>query len=125
MIARHIYMHPIRYAALLALAVFALLLPGVTHEARAAESTALLPDLVADPPDGVELSTSTNSETHVTSMLLRFNGYIHNKGPGAVDFRGSRTAVQLSPAKAEKVKKAEEKKEPLNSPEIEAELAAS
>jgi hypothetical protein len=125
MIARHTYTHRIRYAALLATAVFALLLPGVTHEAHAAGSAALLPDLVADPPDGVELATSTNGTTHVTSMLLRFNGYIHNKGPGAVDFRGTRTAVQLSPAKAEKVKKAEEKKEPLNSPEIEAELAAS
>jgi hypothetical protein len=125
MVARHTYTHRIRYAALLATAVFALLLPGVTHEAHAAGSAALLPDLVADPPDGVELATSTNGTTHVTSMLLRFNGYIHNKGPGAVDFRGSRTAVQLSPAKAEKVKKAEEKKEPLNSPEIEEELAAS
>jgi Lysyl oxidase/Bacterial Ig domain len=125
MFARHVYTHPICYAALLALVVFALLLPGVTHEAHAAGSAALLPDLVADPPDGVELATSTNGTTHVTSMLLRFNGYIHNKGPGAVDFRGSRTAVQLSPAKAERVKKAEEKKEPLNSPEIEEELAAS
>ena len=125
MIARHFYTHPVRYVALLALAVFALLLPGATHQAHAAGSAALLPDLVADPPDGVELSDSTNSTTHVTSMLLRFNGYIHNKGPGAVDFRGSRVASQLSPAKERRVKEAEEKREPLGSPEIEAELAAT
>ena len=125
MIARHIYMHPIRYAALLASAVFTLLLPGVTHEARAAGSTALLPDLVADPPTDIGLETDMNGSTHTSSYLLRFNGYIHNKGPGAVDFRGSRVASKLSPAKEQRVKEAEEKKEPLESPELEEELAAS
>ena len=121
--ARHIYTHLVRYAALLALAVFVLSTSAGTHQAHAAGSSTLLPDLVADPPDSIGLST--DSSTGSSRLLLRFNGYIHNKGPGAVDFRGSRTAVTLGSAKAEKVKKAEEKKEPLNSPEIEAELAAS
>jgi hypothetical protein len=122
MVARHIYMHPIRCAALLASAVFALLLGGVTHEARAAESTALLPDLVADPPDGVEVKPYSSESS--TRLLIRFNGYIHNKGPGAVDFRGTRTAVKLSPANEQQLKEDEEQKQPV-SPELEKELATS
>jgi hypothetical protein len=122
MIARHVYTHPIRYAALLASAAFALLLGGVTHVARAAESTALLPDLVADPPDGVEVKPYSSEGT--TRLLIRFNGYIHNKGPGAVDFRGTRTAVKLSAANEQKLKEDEEQKKSI-SPELEKELAAS
>ncbi|HEY1450659.1 MAG TPA: lysyl oxidase family protein [Solirubrobacteraceae bacterium] len=91
-------------------------------EARASGSTALLPDLVADPPDGMELVTDTSTKT--ARMLLRFNGYIHNKGPGALDFRGTRVAPQLSKEVEEAVKKAEEKKAVLPQP-IEEELAAS
>jgi hypothetical protein len=65
-----------------------LLLAGVFPQARAASESTLLPNLVADPPDGMILETSTiEGSTH---LLLRFNGYVHNTGPGAVDFRGSR-----------------------------------
>jgi hypothetical protein len=82
----------------------------------------LLPNLVADPPDNISQETSvTEGEA---KLLLRFNGYIHNKGPGAVDFRGSRVAPKLSPEVEAKVKHAEEKKEPLPQ-SIEEELAAS
>jgi Lysyl oxidase/Bacterial Ig domain len=122
MIARHLHNHSLRYLALLALAVPATLLSGVNHEARASSPEPLLPDLVADPPDGIELATDSSTETN--RLLLRFNGYIHNKGPGAVDFRGTRVAAKLSSANEKKVKEAEEKDEGLPQ-SIEEELAAS
>jgi Lysyl oxidase/Bacterial Ig domain len=122
MIARDLHRHSVRYLALLALAAPATLLSGVTHEARASSPEPLLPDLVADPPDGIELAT--DSSTGTNRLLLRFNGYIHNKGPGAVDFRGTRVAPKLSAANEKKVKEAEEKKEGLPQG-IEEELAAS
>jgi hypothetical protein len=122
MIARYLHRHALSYVALLALAASAMLLGGATHQAHAAGSTALLPDLVADPPDGIELAT--DSSTGTNRLLLRFNGYIHNKGPGAVDFRGTRVAPKLSAANEKKVKEAEEKKEGLPQG-IEEELAAS
>jgi hypothetical protein len=61
--------------------------------AHASGSAPLLPNLVADPPDGVELVTS-NVENE-SRLLLRFNGYVHNAGPGALDFRGSRARPQV------------------------------
>jgi hypothetical protein len=63
-------------------------------QARGAE--ALLPNLVADPPAGISLETSTTEgglkKEATPQLLLRFNGYIHNLGPGPVDFRGSRSS---------------------------------
>ena len=105
--------------------IVASLLLVVLHPARGAASeppSPKLPDLVADPPDAIGLSTDSSSGT--PHLLLRFNGYIHNKGPGAVDFRGARVAPTLSPETEKKVKEAEEKQEGLP-PAIEAELAAS
>jgi len=107
------------------LLIVAGLLLVVLHPARGAASeppSPKLPDLVADPPDAIGLSTDSSSGT--PHLLLRFNGYIHNKGPGAVDFRGSRVVPTLSPETEKKVKEAEEKQEGLP-PAIEAELAAS
>jgi hypothetical protein len=67
----------------------ALLLAGsALHLAHASEPVPLLPELVADPPDNASLSTSS-LEGH-TRLLLRFNGYLHNDGEGALDIRGSR-----------------------------------
>ena len=48
----------------------------------------LLPNLIADPPDNATLVTSSGEGS--TRLLLRFNGYVHNAGPGALDIRGSR-----------------------------------
>jgi hypothetical protein len=101
------------------------LLLGVLRPALGAASqtpSPTLPDLVADAPDAIGLSTDSSSGS--PRLLLRFNGYIHNIGPGALDFRGSRVAPTLSPATEQEVKEAEEKKEGLPA-EIEAELAAS
>ncbi len=66
----------------------ALLSAGAPHEARASASPALLPNLVADPPDNAELVTSSVEAD--ARLLLRFDGYVHNAGPGALDIRGSR-----------------------------------
>lgn len=54
------------------------------------------------------------SGTQVTpELLLRFNGYIHNIGPGALDSRGSRQAPNVSPETTEEVEHAREKEEGL------------
>src|SRR5438067_1488867 len=74
------------------LGLCALLLAG--GPARAAEPR--LPNLVADAPNNVYLETTTTEgglkPTGEAKLLLRFNGYMHNLGPGALDFRGSRNS---------------------------------
>jgi Bacterial Ig domain/Lysyl oxidase len=78
-------------AVVLVLGLCLAVLPGL---ARAAEP--LLPDVVADPPNNVFLETSTTEGglkgSGEAKLLLRFNGYLHNVGPGALDFRGSRSS---------------------------------
>jgi hypothetical protein len=73
------------------------------HEAVAGPPETLLPNLVADPPDHVELETSETEgglrERGEAQLLLRFNGYVHNTGPGALDFRGERESASV-PMKA-------------------------
>jgi hypothetical protein len=95
---------------------------GALRPSSALGATPLLPDLVADPPD--EIGLATDSSTGTTRLLLRFNGYIHNKGSGALDVRGSRVAPKLGEPVEKEVKEAEAKKEELPQ-QIEAELAAS
>jgi hypothetical protein len=63
------------------------------RDAHASSPTRLLPDVVADSPDNISLAVSeeTPTDEHMApELLLRFNGYVHNIGPGALDFRGSR-----------------------------------
>jgi len=78
-------------ALVLALALFLLVGPRAAH---AAEPTPLLPNIVADAPSNVSMETSTTEgglkASGEAKLLLRFNGYIHNVGPGALDFRGYR-----------------------------------
>jgi hypothetical protein len=72
-----------------------LALATTLREARASGPTPLLPDVVADSPDNVSLAVSDETPTGgqmAPELLLRFNGYVHNIGPGALDFRGSRGA---------------------------------
>src|SRR5690348_9800559 len=68
---------------------FGVFLAVSSREAQGAEPTAQLPNLVADPPDGVHLETSTTEgglkSPGEPKLLLRFNGYVHNAGPGALD----------------------------------------
>jgi hypothetical protein len=73
----------------------ALALVATLREAHAFSPTQQLPDLVADPPNEVSISVSKETPTGEPAeakLLLRFNGYVHNKGPGALDFRGKREA---------------------------------
>ena len=105
-------------AALLLL--FGLGLGDAVRPAPASGAEPLLPNLVADPPDNV--SIATDSSTGVNRLLLRFNGYVHNKGPGAVDFRGSREKPKVSKAVEEEVERAREKQESLPQ-KVEEELA--
>jgi len=87
----------------------------VIGQARSAEPVGLLPNLVADPPDNVSLETS-NTEGGLKAdgesrLLLRFNGYIHNAGPGALDIRGSREKPVETQATEEEVERRREKQE--------------
>src|ERR1700704_3800233 len=69
-----------------------LVLAMLLHEARASSPTPQLPDLVVDEPDYVSLGISGTKpgEPAETKLLRPFNGSLHNKAPGALDFRGSR-----------------------------------
>ncbi len=68
------------------IAVVAAVLVSASPGAGAGAAEAL-PDLVSDPPDHDFLSTY--SDASGTRLLLRFDGYVHNDGQGAVDLRGS------------------------------------
>jgi phosphodiesterase/alkaline phosphatase D-like protein len=78
-------------ALVLALGVFL----GIVTDQAHAHSVPELPNVVADPP-GTGILEVSSTEGGLKSegeleLLLRFNGYIHNAGPGALEFRGSRT----------------------------------
>src|SRR6476619_2301844 len=108
------------WAAAIAAAAIAAAWAVALGPARAAGGAPQLPNLVADPPDGTTLAT--DSSTGTTRLLLRFNGYIRNVGPGAVDFRGSREKPKVSKATEEEVARAKEKQESLQQ-KTEEELA--
>jgi hypothetical protein len=110
----------IRVAVLLALSALALCATAL-HAAARAQGAPLLPNLVADPPDTQSIATDTS--TGKARLLLRFNGYIHNKGPGAVDFRGAREAPKVSAKTLEEAERAGAKEEGLPQ-KVEEELAA-
>jgi Lysyl oxidase/Bacterial Ig domain len=90
-------------------------------QAHASSSEPLLPNLVADPPDNTSLAT--DSSTGTAKLLLRFNGYVHNIGPGALDFRGTREAPKVSQKTTEEVEHAREHEESPLPQKVEEELA--
>ena len=95
---------------------------GLMQEAHAADSaTPELPNLVADPPDDVSLGVDSSAGSE--RLLLRFNGYIQNVGPGALDFRGSRSAPTISKKVEEEVATAKENHTELPQ-KVEEELAS-
>ncbi len=51
------------------------------------------PDLVADPPELPFLEQ--DSEGGAPRLLLRFDGFVHNRGPSALEFRGSDPAFPI------------------------------
>jgi hypothetical protein len=90
-------------------------------QAHASSSEPLLPNLVADPPDNTSLATDSSGST--TKLLLRFDGYVHNIGPGALDFRGAREAPKVSQKTTEEVEHAREHEESPLPQKTEEELA--
>jgi hypothetical protein len=81
-------------AAIVAAALF--VVPAGPGPARATEPTVQEPDLVSEPPTLPELVATkegaTKEESGTNRLLLRFNGYVHNEGAGALDIRGHRAA---------------------------------
>lgn len=127
MLIRNIH-RPLAWLALAVALAIGVLLAVAMRQAHASEPAQELPNLVADPPDNVNLAVDSSTGTNL--LLLRFNGYIHNAGPGALDFRGSREAPKVSREIEEEVQRAEVeraegKKAQLELPQkTEAELAA-
>ena len=73
-------------------AVLTLLAAGIaTLPAGAADPVELLPDLVADPVTGPRLEEYGSGSSF--RRLLRFTGYVHNDGAGAVAVKGSGPAA--------------------------------
>jgi hypothetical protein len=106
-------------AAVVAVVIVLLGLAGVLRSARATAVAPLLPRLEAETPDGFYLETNAHEIEGGNRLLLKFNGYIHNGGQGAVDVRGSRGAPKLSGPTQAKVKQDEEKEEEtLEAPEL-------
>ena len=59
----------------------------VVGAAPAAAASDLLPNLVADPPANAEL------DVNMGHLLLRFDGFVHNAGPGPLEVRGQRATT--------------------------------
>ena len=88
---------PMGWLGLSLVIALALLGVGVLGLAQAAAAEPLLPNLAAAPPDNIFLETSFTEgglrPPGEAKLLLRFNGYIHNKGPGAIEIRGERKSI--------------------------------
>src|SRR5687768_10308263 len=56
-------------------------------QAASAQVTERLPDLVSDQPRNLQLQTVAQPDGN--HLLLRFDGYVHNAGLGALEMRGS------------------------------------
>jgi len=56
--------------------------------APAAVAAPVLPDIVADAPVGVG-APEVQADAQGSRLLLRLDGFVHNRGPGPLDIRGS------------------------------------
>ncbi|MEA2223408.1 MAG: hypothetical protein QOH83_1784 [Solirubrobacteraceae bacterium] len=56
--------------------------------APAALAAPLLPDIVADPPVGGS-QPEVQADAQGSRLLLRLDGFVHNRGPGPLEIRGS------------------------------------
>ena len=56
--------------------------------ASAAAAAPLLPDLVSDPP-GPSQPPEFYTDAQGSRLLMRFDGFVHNRGPGPLEIRGS------------------------------------
>jgi hypothetical protein len=73
--------------ALAVAAVTAVFACALGSQTAAAQVTERLPDLVSDQPQRLELQTVAQPDGN--HLLLRFDGYVHNAGLGALEMRGS------------------------------------
>ncbi len=73
----------------IAVAAFLLTILSLRPPSPAQASPALLPDLVPDAPENVQPAVTKlgDGQNH---FLLRFDGFVHNIGEGALEIRGSR-----------------------------------
>jgi hypothetical protein len=84
-------MPPTRWIAALTILAAGIAAASTTGAAAESPPGGIRPDLVADPSDNTVLSTdATGSESR---LLLRFNGYVHNAGSGALEMRGARSST--------------------------------
>ncbi|MBY0396346.1 MAG: hypothetical protein K2X91_07735, partial [Thermoleophilia bacterium] len=81
-------MPSLRRLVLWAILAAATLAAGVPTLGVAAPADAVLPDLVADAPARPIISGYTYPDG-TQALLLRFDGYVHNIGPGPFEIRGS------------------------------------
>ena len=84
-----------RRAIPLLLAAAASLAVALPIVGAAVPSGAVLPDLVADPPAFPAIEQYTYPDA-TQSLLLRFDGYVHNIGPGPLEVRGRTAAARSS-----------------------------
>jgi hypothetical protein len=78
---------PVAAAALCAtVALFATVLAA---DAKGDPPSPLYPDLVSDPPGHADLPPQAYNDGTGTRLLVRFDGFIHNQGPGAFELRGA------------------------------------
>jgi Lysyl oxidase/Bacterial Ig domain len=101
------------WLALVVVLVLGLVFLGVIRQAGASSPKGLLPNLIADPPDNISIETSRDEgglskASGQAKLLLRFNGYVHNAGSGALDIRGSRNEPAVSPETEREVEEARE-----------------
>src|SRR3954470_1980110 len=83
---------------MLRIGLIAAALLALSPAALASGPTDRLPDLVADPPANPYLEVHDYGGGQ-QDLLLRFDGYVHNVGAGALDVRGTRssTAAPMTP----------------------------
>src|SRR3954447_1436480 len=77
---------------MLRIGLIAAALLALSPAALASGATDRLPDLVADPPANPYLEVHDCGNVP-QDLLLRFDGYVHNAGTGALDVEGSRTST--------------------------------
>lgn len=77
-----------RGTAVVSASLLALVAPLTLTSAAAAAAVPLLPDLVSDPP-GPSLAPELYTDAQGSRLLIRMDGFVHNRGPGALEIRGS------------------------------------
>ena len=81
---------PVRRLALVVAVGAALLACAFAAQTAAAQVTERLPDLVSDQPRRLQLQTVAQPDGN--HLLLRFDGFVHNAGQGALEMRASNPA---------------------------------